>query len=94
MKRKKNKYIKYTNEGFNVKEIFNVFRNILDSLEQIFKKFNPLLEKILLMEEVKFYYQNGTFRDLIQLLDNISREYKKLLFHVFNSEIIKVDRKT
>ena len=68
---------------------FNVLRKILDSLEKIFTKLYPLLEKILLMEETKFYYENETFRDLIQLLDNISREYKGLLFLVISSEILK-----
>ena len=87
--KKKKKNRKYTNEGFNVEEILNVLRKILDYLEKVFTKLYPLLKKILLMEETKFYHENGTFRDLIQLLDNISREYKALLFLVISSEIIK-----
>ncbi|KKN37208.1 hypothetical protein LCGC14_0765800 [marine sediment metagenome] len=81
MKGKKKK--KNTNEGFNVdSEILKTVRNILDFLEQIFIKLHPLLRKTLLMEEAEEIHTNGTLRDLVQLLDNISREYKRLSFHI------------
>ena len=34
------------------------------------------------MEEAEEIHTNGTLRDLVQLLDNISREYKRLSFHI------------
>lgn len=85
MKGRKNKKIKNTNEGFNVNdEILKIVRNILDSLEQIFVKLHPLLKKTLLMEEAEEIGKNGTLRDIIQLLNNISKEYRRLSFHVAN----------
>lgn len=84
MKEKKKKYIKNANEGFTVNEIFKTLNIILESLEQIFINFYPLVDKILLMEGAKLYFKNGTVRDLKQLLDNISRAYKKLLFNFQN----------
>ena len=82
MKRKK---IKNTNEGFTVdNEILQIIRNILDSLEQIFIKLHPLLKKTLLMEEAEKIGKNGTLRDIIQLFDNISKEYRRLSFHIVN----------
>ncbi|HEA71208.1 hypothetical protein LCGC14_0492090 [marine sediment metagenome] len=88
MKEKKIKYRKNTNEGFNVDdEIFQIIRNILDSLEQIFIKLHPLLEKTLLMEDAKEIRKNGSLRDIIQLLDNISKEYKRLSFHVVTKKL-------
>jgi len=39
------------------------------------------------MEEAKEIRENGTLRDIIQLLDKISKEYKRLSLHVVNQEL-------
>jgi len=87
-KKKKKKNRKNLNEGVKVDvEIFQIVGNILNSLEQVFIKLHPFLEKILLMEEAKEIRENGTLRDIIQLLDKISKEYKRLSLHVVNQEL-------
>ncbi len=88
MKGKKKK-IKNTNEGFNVDdEILQIIRNILNFLEKIFIKLHPLLKKIFSMNKTRIFRENGTFRDLIKLLDDISKQYKKLSLYVFKSALI------
>ena len=64
-------------------------RDILDSLVQIFILLDPLLKKMLLMEEAVQYYKNGTFEKAIQLFDNISLRCKKLAIPAIPPDIIK-----
>lgn len=52
--------------------------NILDSLAEILILFDPLLEKMLLMEEIEEYYRNGTIEQIMRLFDNISKQSRKL----------------
>lgn len=88
-KKKKNNQNLY--DGLNVNEKIKVISNILNSLEQVFITLSPLLDKVLLMEEVNanLYHKNGNFKTVIELLDNISKECKKLSSPLFNSELPK-----
>ena len=84
------KYLMKEKKNINnnvVDKMFQIVGNILNSLELIFLKLHPILEKFLLMEELSIFRKNGTFRDLIKLLEDISKEYKRLSLHVFNTKI-------
>ncbi len=64
-------------------------RDILDSLVQIFILLDPLLNKMLLMEEAEIFYKNGTFKKAIQLFGDISLQCKELGYPSIPPEVLK-----
>ncbi|HEA71207.1 hypothetical protein LCGC14_0492080 [marine sediment metagenome] len=85
---KKEKTNQNLNDELNINEKIKAIRNILNSLEQVLIILSPLLDKILLMEEANLYHKNGSFKTVIELFDNISKESKKLSSPLFNSELL------
>ena len=77
MKKKKREKAHENNELI-INSKIKFIANILESLAEILILFDPLLEKMLLMEEIEEYYRNGTIEQIIRLFDNISKQSRKL----------------
>jgi len=86
MSKKKRKKEISTN-GLNINEQLHAIRNILDSCEQIFIEFRPLMRRILLLKEAEIYHKNGTIGKIMILLGTISKECEKLNFPLYDFEI-------
>ena len=88
MRNKKN-----TEEVLNLELDFSskvkIVSDILVSLSQIFILLNPLLDKMLLMEEADVYHKNGTFEKAMQLFGDISSQCKELAKPSIPPEIFK-----
>ena len=81
---------KKTSQNLNelgINEKIKEIRNILNSLEQILIMLSPLMDKILSMEETSMYHKDGSFKMLIELFDNISKECNKLSTPIFSPEL-------
>ena len=76
--RKKSKVEDLLNLELALNNKIKAIRNILDSLGQIFILLDPLLNKMLVMEEAKKYTKNGIFKKAIQLFSDISLQCKEL----------------
>ncbi|MFW9971117.1 MAG: hypothetical protein ACFFDF_13060 [Candidatus Odinarchaeota archaeon] len=72
----------------NYKIKFIIIANILDSLREILLVLNPLIKKILAMEEAEMYHRNGTLKKGEKLFENISNQSKKLMNSSIPSEIL------
>ena len=78
MKKKKKEKVLENNE-LSINSKIKFIANTLDSLVKILILLEPLLEKILLMEEVEEeYYRNGTIDQIIRLFDKISKQSREL----------------
>ena len=66
------------NLGLDFSRKIKILNDILVSLSQIFILLNPLLDKMLLMEEADVYHKNGTFGKAMQLFGDISSQCKEL----------------
>jgi len=77
MKKKKREKAHENNELI-INSKIKFIANILESLAEILILFDPLLEKMLLMEEIEEYYRNGTIEQIIRLFDNISKQSREL----------------
>ena len=72
-----------------IKPKLKTIANILVSLREILILLNPLINKILSMEEAEIYQKNGTFKRVEDLFDNISNQSKKLINSSIPFEILK-----
>lgn len=71
-----------------INEKLKVLNNILVSFEQVFALFGPLLEKMLLMEEIELYLKDGSIEEAVKQLDNISKQCQKLKFFTIPPELL------
>ena len=87
MKRKKNVNTIDNNDLINEK--LKIINNILESFEQLLVLLGPLIDKVLLLEGVEIYFKNGTIKEAINQLANISDQCNKLKFTPIPPEIYK-----
>jgi len=76
MKKKIDKEI--TDSELTVSSKLKIVANILESLKEIFLLLNPLIKKILSMEEAEQYHKNGTLKRVEKLFDNISKQCRSI----------------
>ena len=88
MRKKKTKKENLDSE-LSIKTKLKIIANILDSLSEILVLMNPLIDKILSLEEAEFYHRNGTFKQMENLFDNISNQSRKLIKSSIPFEIFK-----
>ncbi|KKM82615.1 hypothetical protein LCGC14_1317790 [marine sediment metagenome] len=87
--RKKKKNEDVLNLELNFNREIKIVRDILVSLSSIFILLDPILDKMLMMEEAEELYKNGTIDKAIQLFDDISSQCKKLANPSISPEIFK-----
>ncbi|MFW9881423.1 MAG: hypothetical protein ACFFG0_50810 [Candidatus Thorarchaeota archaeon] len=88
MKIRKNKDVVMKSK-LDIEDKLKIIGNILKYLEEIFILLNPLIEKILSIEEAEKYRRNGTFKKVEDLFDNISNQSKELIDLQIPYEILK-----
>ncbi len=87
--RSKNKNENFLNLELNFSRKLNIIRDILVSLSHIFILLDPLLDKMLIMEEAGEFYKNGTIEKAVQLFGDISSQCKELANPSIPPEIFK-----
>ncbi|KKM91831.1 hypothetical protein LCGC14_1224550 [marine sediment metagenome] len=87
--RSKNKNENILNMELTFSRKLKIIRDILVSLSQIFILLDPLLDKMLIMEEAGEFYKNGTFEKATQLFGDISSQCKELANPSITPEIFK-----